>query len=451
MGEALKLLRYNTGNDKKAFIKFKNEFDAVVFNATIVAYSGSSVADLISVHKNQYIIDPQTHIFQHDISAIQTTNKKTNITSIKKSVEKYLDKLPCSIKSILFDENRSVIPTDISENADELIDCVYSFETEFVRDFIKDKEYDKYLDYVGIESKPRFVIAPYFMLKETYTSSEVDSWLNVNRICLEKFINKNASRFEVAAQFVVDKNTLMSPGFFNKVEKTYCISGYENIFLWIDNFDSFEACSELQIAFFNLLELFNKNGLKPIMAYGGYDSILLCNSQIKNRLYGVAQSVGYGEARPITPVGGGLPTNKYYFYPIHRRLKFDAAAFILNQQGYFSKSKSASEYAEDYKEKICNCKQCKEIIKKDINNFNEYNDSIAFHYKGRYGDISRNRPTTDANLIAAMHFMWSKVFEWGGIEKKTLSDLVKELVNNYKIYMPTELDAIKRWCNIYAK
>ena len=70
MGEVLRILRYNTGTDKKAFVQFKHNFDAVIFNATIVAYSGSSVAGLVSMHKRKYIIDPQTHIFQQDISAI---------------------------------------------------------------------------------------------------------------------------------------------------------------------------------------------------------------------------------------------------------------------------------------------------------------------------------------------------------------------------------------------
>ena len=50
----LKLLRYNTGTDKKAFIQFKKNFDAAIFNATIVAYSGSSIADLVSMHSRRY-------------------------------------------------------------------------------------------------------------------------------------------------------------------------------------------------------------------------------------------------------------------------------------------------------------------------------------------------------------------------------------------------------------
>ena len=62
MADVLKLLRYNTGNDKKAFVEFKDEFDAVIFNASIVAYSGASIADIVSIHMNRYIIDPQTYI-----------------------------------------------------------------------------------------------------------------------------------------------------------------------------------------------------------------------------------------------------------------------------------------------------------------------------------------------------------------------------------------------------
>ena len=98
MSDNLKLLRYNTGTDKKVLIKFKDSFSAVIFNATIVAYSKSAVADLVAVHKNQYIIDPQTHIYQQDITAVQTTNKQ-GIVSVKKSVDQYLSELPSELKS----------------------------------------------------------------------------------------------------------------------------------------------------------------------------------------------------------------------------------------------------------------------------------------------------------------------------------------------------------------
>ena len=96
MSDNMKLLRYNTGTDKQVLIQFKNDFSAVIFNATIVAYSRSAVADLVSVHKNQYIIDPQTHIYQQGISDVETQNKSGKV-GIKKSVEKYLDELPTEL------------------------------------------------------------------------------------------------------------------------------------------------------------------------------------------------------------------------------------------------------------------------------------------------------------------------------------------------------------------
>lgn len=35
MQDVIRILRYNVGTDKKSFVKFKEEFDAVIFNATI--------------------------------------------------------------------------------------------------------------------------------------------------------------------------------------------------------------------------------------------------------------------------------------------------------------------------------------------------------------------------------------------------------------------------------
>ncbi|WP_308149415.1 hypothetical protein [Spiroplasma sp. AdecLV25b] len=66
----LKILRYNTGNDKKVFLEFKDFFDITIINANIVVHSSSAIANLLSIHKKEYIIDPQTHIFQYDSAQI---------------------------------------------------------------------------------------------------------------------------------------------------------------------------------------------------------------------------------------------------------------------------------------------------------------------------------------------------------------------------------------------
>lgn len=453
--DVIKMLRYNTGTDKKAFVAFKQNFDAVIFNATIVAYSGSAISDLVSVHKNQYIIDPQTHIMQHDIIAIMSKDKKTGCYSIKKSVEKYLEQLPAQIMHIIKSENRPLNITEINGIVDELVSSVYEFETGYVNTFIEAKEYDKYLKYAKVGPQPRVVVAPYFMLKKGISNSDKSQFLDLNNKCLQKFIKYNQSKaqiYPVAAQLVMDREILREPNLIERLKGIYSVAGYEYIFLWINDFSTLECSREEKELFYNLLDMLNKIGKKPLMAYGGYDSILLSHEQMKARLYGTAQSVGYGEARAITPVGGGLPVNKYYFEPLHKRMRFDEALSILMNTGYFSLEKSNKEHADDYYLDICNCETCKDVITDDIDNFKIYNDSVPYIVKARYGEIKRNRPTTNATLIAAFHFLHCKMDEWNQVEINELNVLMELLKENFKRYgSEKEQINIEEWCEIFAR
>ena len=445
MSDNLRLLRYNTGTDKQVFVKFKNDVSAVIFNATIVAYSSSAVADLVSVHKNQYIIDPQTHIFQHAIDAIQTKDKKGNKV-VKKSVLQYLDELPERLKNQFFSNNGALMPADISLCIDELIEAVYSFETKYVTKYVKSKEYDKYLEFVKLGPSPRVVIAPYFMIKSSYDNTVISSWMKLNRIAAEKFIEKNEEKHPVGIQIVIDQEILERQGFINEVTQTYSGIDAEYAFIWIDEFESFNTSRNRQEKFKSLLQAITDIGLKPIMAYGGYDAIMLCNKELPFRMYGVAQSVGYGESRAITPVGGGVPVNKYYFPPLHSRLNMSEVLPILMQAGYFSTDKKAA--ANQFYSQICRCKQCKAVIKDNIDNFYAYNDSVPFTIRGT---ITRNHPTTDANLISAMHFMYAKINEWDLVESNSFAQLKEQLIDAYTQYKPNYRDRIAAWCNLYEK
>ena len=270
----LKILRYNTGTDKKAFVQFKDFFDAAIFNATIVAYSGASVADLISMHSRRYIIDPQTHIFQQELSAYTTENKKTHIPAIKKSVTKYLEKMPAALADKILKLHQKPEPELIAQNLDALVECVYAFQTEFVNTFIVQKEYDKYLKFANMGPRPKLVIAPYFMIKSEDSYSEKQMWLYYNRVCLEKTIalNEQQKEEEIAAQLVLEKDVL-SEEFIEMVASTYDFAGYEYIFIWLDDFNAFETKVMYNELFSKLLKALNNIGKKPIMAYAQMDKI----------------------------------------------------------------------------------------------------------------------------------------------------------------------------------
>lgn len=444
MSDNLKLLRYNTGTDKKVLIKFKDSFSAIIFNATIVAYSKSAVADLVAVHKNQYIIDPQTHIFQQDIKDVQTENASGNIV-VKRSVDQYLSELPSELKSKFYSNNGNLSPNDIKDSVDELIKSVYSFETCYVDKYIKNKEYDKYLKYANIGPSPAVVIAPYFMLKSSYSEKEIDAWMALNALCAQKLLLLNKEKYKTGIQIVIDKRILDNNTFANKIKECYKNSIVNYAFIWVDDFNLFKATKTQQEQFKSILIALTELGIKPVMAYGGYDSIILCNEDLPYRMYGVAQSVGYGETRPVTPVGGGLPVNKYYFPPLHARLSLSEVTSILSSKGYFSKDKAVA--SEDFYQHICSCKQCRAIIGKNIDNFRKYNESSD--YTMRNG-IRRNRPTTDASLIAAMHFMFSKVDEWNDVESKNFDMLKNDLLKGYSEYCPALSNHMQDWCSIYG-
>lgn len=453
--DVIKMLRYNTGTDKKAFVKFKNDFDAVIFNATIVAYSGAAVADLVSVHKKRYIIDPQTHIMQHDVHALMSKNSKTGTYAIKKSVKKYLDRLPSKVTEIIEGERRHLSITEITDIVDELTEKVYEFETAYVNSFIKSKEYDKYLKYAKAEgAAPKVVIAPYFMLKSRMSTEECESILELNQLCVKKFTkiqqDKNTN-YPIATQLVLDREILKNESMVKKIGEKYKDSDCEYIFIWINDFSSWDCSLEEKRCFYELLKVINFIGKKPIMSYGGYDSIFLCHKDLSTRLYGVAQSVGYGEARAITPVGGGLPVNKYYFGPLHKRMRFDEALSILMNAGYLNALKTNQEHAKDYYQNICACETCRQLIKNDIDNFNAYNESTPYLVRARFGDITRNRPTTAATQVAAFHFLSRKKIEWNEIETCSLSELKERLIEAYEAYGSDKaVKNIKEWCEIFA-
>lgn len=455
MNNPLKMLRYNTGTDKKAFVQFKNNYDVVIFNATIVAHSGASVADLVSMHSHKYIIDPQTHIFQQETAAI-SSDPKSPEKPIKQSILKYLHELPDSLSSIVKNEKRPLTVSDFDGQIPSLVESVYSFESEYVSRFIEKKEYDKYLKFAHVEPSPKLIVAPYFMLKASQSLAEQDDWLKLNNDALKISIQikeSNNLSVPVAAQLVLEKQVLLEKSFLSRIEQCYNVNGYDHIFLWIDDFNAFTSQKEINVAFSRLVELLNRIGKMPLMAYGGYESIILCAHDSPYRMYGVAQSVGYGEYRPITPVGGGMPVNKYYFPPLHQRMRFDEAAFILSQQGYFDEQNPVNNelHARQYYAEICSCKTCKDIIQNDINNFLQYNGSKPYIMKTKNGLIERNRPTTDSLLIAALHFLSCKANEWKETSNISFCELQQSLLDAYRQYKPEELESIETWCNIYGK
>jgi len=448
--DILRILRYNTGNDKKVFLKFKDYFDVALINANIVSYSKAAIADLISIHKKEYIIDPQTHIFMHDPVDFSASNGE-----IKKSVKKFIEMMPEEIKHIILNQKRALVPNDINTSIiEKLNQCIYDFQTKSVALNLAEKEYGKYLTYLKIKTVPKYVIAPYFMIKDDDNYDRKSKWLKINQACIQNFVQKFANNDQniiIAIQLVIGKKNLLDQTIFDLIKQTYNLLGYEYVFLWIDNFYTFTASKNENIAFKKLVLFFNSINKKVVVSYGGYDAILLCHEASVCKLYGVAQSAGYGEYRKVTPVGGGIPANKFYFLPIHYRMNIDEAVKLLIDQGYFNNKLTQEQKTKLYFEKICDCQQCKSIIKNDINNFELYAEANPFIIKTKNGSFQRNKPTTDAKLMSDIHFMYCKKTEWMAIENHNLTDLIQTFKKNNDEFHFFKENQLKDWIDIFGK
>lgn len=438
MKEVLKLLRYNTGTDKASFLKFNKSFDGVIFNASILAHNVSAITDLIAVYEDRYIVDPQTYIFQITKEKISKRGK------IKESINKYLDNLPQKMVSKYKKEGELKISYIIS-NIKDLVDYNYNFQVNFVNNKMKEKDYAKYLDYVGIIIKPKMIIAPYLMINSEYEDKIIDDVLDFNIKSIELTEKKARNDVKIACQLVINKKALSKLN-IEKIKNKYKNLNIDYIFVWISDFNMFTATKKENEKYKELILVLNNNGLKPIMSYGGYDSIILCNKDSKIRLYGVANSIGYGEKREIVPVGGGIPVIKYYFYPIHQRLNMEDVLLILKKSGFSDSEAKMMISAEKYYKEICDCNQCKKIIKNDFTNFKMYRESTSFSTKD---GIAKERPTYNTTVILNTHFMYCKIKEWKNVNEKTFTELKRELINNHKKYNTDSYSSVMAWAEMY--
>ena len=263
MTECYKLIRYNTGTDKKLFTEFAKDYDAVIMNATIAAYSGSAMADLVSIYKDSYIIDPQTYILQQNIETLKSTTSKNE--GIKKSIVQYLKQLPEVFLQSL-NTNGNIDFSIIEENIDQLVQSVGDFQLLYIKSFIKKKEYNKYLEFISEASdanfikdpQPKLLIAPYFMIKSSYGQDYISKWMGLNQRALNTFIAKFSQyNYPIAAQLVLEKGALEkleASQLLDMIVNFYQNEVFDYIFIWVDDFSPIESDISISRTFANLID-----------------------------------------------------------------------------------------------------------------------------------------------------------------------------------------------------
>lgn len=457
------ILRYGTNAEQKYIEQIKNTFDLLAFNGNMLAYTPGAISGFIMMHvlksksSKGYFIDPITHAFQHDIKTISSYSKKEKKIIIKKSIMNLIEAYGEPIRSNI-NNGESVSPAHFTSHDVKFEFCknVIDFQNNTV---ISELETKGYMDYIYKASldisklRPCFIIAPYFYL--TSRPNDLD-WLPINCELVE-LTRTIVNNQKIYAQIVVSKEILTNSTFRDTILDSYIKIKPDGVLLWIDKFDDHESSISELNGFIELIKQFSQNNIPIYNLYGGFFSTILTGfkDELGFELSGVGHALEYGESRAVVPVGGGIPTNKYYYYPLHNRLDYIDASTLLKSLGYFSIS--PYEGAKEYKKNLCHCPTCLEVIQDNIYNFSLFENTEFYDITLHGVKQKRSYASQDTKEICVLHYQYNKYKEFkefNDAEKRSFSDFIKKLEKTYNEYSPIQsklnkpIDYLGNWTTI---
>lgn len=444
------LLRYGTNAWQKHFHLngSENLYDAMVINANMIAFSPDTISTFIvkKTVKKPFFIDPITHAFQHNQSFICDSSGKKIKKSISKLILAYWD---CLKDKICIEDNKDLLPNkrlEITDIDDSFINSFTENVLKFQKEVSKSKkadDYKWYIEYVNqedpslnidMELKPTLLVAPYFYLDI--------NWLDINI----KLVNK-AKELEptekIFAQIVLDKKIIERAAMgddkvFKSIISAYKKSSADWFLIWIDNYSEHDEVSvslEKYVEF--VRDLKDDSNKEIISLYWSYFSIILTKLGILNW---VCHWLEYGESRAVIPVWGGIPTAKFYFYPLHKRINESEMFRFLS-----------TSWTQNFINDVCDCGICNNLMNPySIENFsmNFWNTETSVT-KSRSGFITRHYPSTTTKENSLKHYLCMKKKEFDFIDWNDLQQIktqLEESSDKYdKYFNQNDISHLSEW------
>lgn len=458
------ILRYGTVAEKVHLEKAFSAFDYLSINGNTAAYVSSAIARFVvekffSNKEKGYFIDPITYAFQNNIDLLFSEVKNTKEFTIKKSIARLIEAYKIPMSKI--EQRISLAPRDFGDSIkkEDFVNQILSFQYNLVYKHIQDQDLQKYLDYVAPgqsanipQLRPKLLIAPYFYLDQQ--SADWKEWLSLNLEFANISIQQSKKEYDntpVFAQILLNKSIIMDFEALKCVVEAYSGLECDGYTIWIDDFNEHEATKE---ELKGLVALLKGLPFKPkYNMYGGFFSILLTHKEL-SLLSGVSHGLEYGESRMVYPVGGGIPVSKYYFLPLHQRLDFTKAFYLLEYVGILNISKANWGASDKYFSDICGCSQCKSIIGKEMINFVEF-ESKEFYEIHRNNHVwRRKKASSETKQNCLYHYLLCKKYEFLQVKRNDLRTILDDLERKCKSFercdaiREGELDYIRFWIEI---
>ena len=323
----------------QVFLGLSSKYYGVSVSAHVLAYTPTSVVQLLSQIRKPFFIDPITYVFARSLKNISRNGR------MRRSFRKLVENDYASPFTQCVTSNSALTPMVFKNLSGALDDSVISAMCKQVLDFQRTKcgtptsfpKYDKLLK-KGIVLNPlapTFLVAPYF-----FAERHGDDWYKISLRSAQLARNLKQG-FDLYAVICISRDMLWDLTQVRNLVLDY--RNHDGYVIWIDDFDETALTSSDIIGVRDLVSGLAEYGKPVYSLYGGY----LCDLLGKMGLSGYSSGICYGEKRSVDAAGGGAG-NRYYVTISHSKISEDLA------NAFFAQSKGNLRF-------MCSCQTCSDI------------------------------------------------------------------------------------------
>ncbi len=439
-------MTFSTFAEQRFFIYPTPEtYKGVIINANMVAHAPDGIAAFLleKTKSANFIIDPLTHAFQHDIKYIMS-GKTSTTSQIKSSIKKLAEAY--SHPFINQVGKRSISPEDFQNKNErkKMVDCCINFQRNKLQQSGETNDISKYLSQTESQLRPYAIIPPYFFLTEI----NYKDWISVMKKCLIDALDLKQSDERLFVSIVISDGVLSDQSTIDKIiAHFHNIDGLDGFLVWVDDFNEQKVSISQLTNFKYLCEKLRNKSNEVINLHGGYFSVLMAGNLGGAILSGVAHGPEFGEYRSVIPVGGGIPIAKYYIPKLHSRVKYRDASYLLKELGWL-------ENSDVFYKNVCKCIQCKNVIQENIDNFSKFGDTKTKARINKKGEVVMiEYPFNNTKEICLRHYLNSKKTEYKDtvrLDKQQLISNLKESQNLFKKVAGINLVSyLEKWQKVF--
>jgi len=306
----------------QVFLDMITKYYGIAVSAHLLAYTPTSVVQLLNDTQKPFFIDPMTFVFARDTMVITRNGR------IRKSYAKLMVDYGPPFANCL--DGHRTSPEDFKDNLGMLDEAVMTDVCRRVLDFQKAKcsittAFPKYYQLLRkgklpFSVSPSFLVAPYF-----FASRHGDEWYTIS-LRMARISRSLRGDHELYPVICISLDVLWDDAQISNIVNDY--ADFDGYLVWIDDLDEANVSGELN-GLKTLVSKLSSYGKPVYFLYGGY----LCDLLSKFGLTGYSSGICYGESRSVDTKGGGAG-NRYYIPFTHLKISEDLAnAFFAESEG----------------------------------------------------------------------------------------------------------------------